>query len=689
MDKFVGTVAVAIAFMLGANSAQSAQVGQVLGQKKTPRLTRPVPVPIPRDPLRKVPGYVNVDYPDAGAALGFPAGDDASEREFSFTVAAATNASLKKVNYRVTGPGGTRVLHVDVCGTGDAQSVPCPSIIDVRNRVRFPGKKPGAYTLAIQARDTTGALLQKTVNFSVPSEINATTRIGDDLIAPLYEGVLPPKSGAMRPHPRLAPLPAIHLDHYNSAVSDYPTPTATDELTLKTVRNRRAGRIGLCLNFMVDPNGNLLGFCGDPGIDWGLTGVAFQLSILDSTSYQPIDAMDVSTGVKLGDNSCEAEEDDGAPLNLGYFVMDDLGRVIFADDSNVINFVKVAGTGAAVLQRVATIDMTSKPLPGMHAGLRLNARDHQIAQVMPDYTDGYWFTGTGNSREAAFVGHISGARTIDYFHQFDQGHGSNEKIQNGIAMDASGIYVLSDHALYKFEMVAGRGRVAFSHDYRRASTCKPEAGTIAHFGSGSTPTLLGDDLVAFTDNADGRVNVIVLNRHRSPTNGRRQVCSVPVFSRGRSANENTLVGYRNSLIVQNWWGAPTRINAHTDGMAPGVWRIDVALDRNSCRVVWRNNDISSTATAKLSTRTGLIYLPVENYGAEQLQLAMIDFETGREARSRFDLGHLDTGGDRITPDDNQIMMMPIYTLPDGTIVQPTFDGMRVVKKSARVRVRVR
>ena len=58
-------------------------------------------------------------------------------------------------------------------------------------------------------------------------------------------------------------------------------------------------------------------------------------------------------------------------------------------------------------------------------------------------------------------------------------------------------------------------------------------------GSGTTPTLIGRDLVAITDNADP-MNVVVYRRAPS-TDSSRTVCVQPVFEKGASATDNSLI----------------------------------------------------------------------------------------------------------------------------------------------------
>lgn len=649
--------------------------------------TFPVPlpdVPLPGLTLPEVPTSISVRFPIDGGHVAIPPGERHSFMAFDIAASTALGKTIAKMQFIIVDGAGERILDVAVCGMGAAASISCGEAPRYTQRIDFGGRRSGAFTLSTQLMDSEDEVVSKVVSFG------------------LMESKLQPVSTFVGKHPRLSPLPAIHFDHYNTSVTDLEAPSSDAELRLQNKYRgerlgRYIGRLGLCLNFMVDPNGHLLGFCGDPTGIWGKNkGIDFDLVLFNAANFNSMDTKKITNVKGPGNNACDAKESKKAPLNLGYFVMDNLGQVIYADQNNNIQFVRAQENDRGKLRLFETrpIPAAAKTIPGMPASFRLTADVHQIAQVMPDYTDGYWFTGTGSSEHAAFVGHIAADETIDFFYPFNQDHGVNELIENGIAMDNTGVYVLTDHALYKFEDTGAGGRLIYLHDYRRATTCKP--GTIAHFGSGSTPTLVGDDLVAITDNADGRVNVVVLDRTNDEDSFGREICSVPVFSSGQSANENTLIGYHNSLFVQNWHGAPNKTNGKTDHMTPGLWRIDVASDRSGCSVVWRNDNVGATATARLSTKTGVIYMPIENWAANRLQLAFVDFHTGRETRERMELGRLNINygplRDAIAdwkniPSRNQILMMPIYVVPNGRLVQPVYGGMKIISDS-EVRINV-
>ncbi len=80
-----------------------------------------------------------------------------------------------------------------------------------------------------------------------------------------------------------------------------------------------------------------------------------------------------------------------------------------------------------------------------------------------------------------------------------------EEIQNAMAIAQDGVYIVSDHALYRFETdEQGAPRVDWRETYDRGTSIKP--GSIDQ-GSGATPTLLGDDLITIGPNGTAYVGV--------------------------------------------------------------------------------------------------------------------------------------------------------------------------------------
>jgi hypothetical protein len=126
-----------------------------------------------------------------------------------------------------------------------------------------------------------------------------------------------------------------------------------------------------------------------------------------------------------------------------------------------------------------------------------------------------------------------------------------ESIQNSLAVDEEGLYIVSTDALYQFKTdTTGNIYYTWREDYENGDKQKP--GTLSH-GSGTSPTLIGDDLVAIADDGDPFTNIMVYKR-KEKIEGNRVVAKVPLFDINKSATENSLLVYGNSMIVQNDFG---------------------------------------------------------------------------------------------------------------------------------------
>ena len=205
-----------------------------------------------------------------------------------------------------------------------------------------------------------------------------------------------------------------------------------------------------------------------------------------------------------------------------------------------------------------------------------------------------------------------------------------EAIGNSFAVDPlGGVYVASDKAQYRFDATrSGAPRVTWRARYRNIGTVKPGQ---VDAGTGTTPTLMGRKYVAITDNADP-MNVVVYKRARR-VRGRRLVCEQPVFQKGASATENSLIGTGTSLIVENNYGY-TGPNATTGALTttPGVERVDVKRNGRGCRTVWKSNEIAPSVVPKLSLKSGLVYLYTKPAGLpERWYLTAVSFRTGKTA----------------------------------------------------------
>ena len=98
---------------------------------------------------------------------------------------------------------------------------------------------------------------------------------------------------------------------------------------------------------------------------------------------------------------------------------------------------------------------------------------------------------------------------------------------------------------------SGKPKIVWQAKYPNSGIVKPSQ---VDAGSGTTPTNLTGGYVAITDNADP-MNVVVYRTEKKLGKGeQRAVCKVPVFKQGASATENSLMGTKRSLIVENNYG---------------------------------------------------------------------------------------------------------------------------------------
>jgi hypothetical protein len=112
-------------------------------------------------------------------------------------------------------------------------------------------------------------------------------------------------------------------------------------------------------------------------------------------------------------------------------------------------------------------------------------------------------------------------------------------------------------------------------------------------------------------------------------------CEVPVFTKGASATENTVIGYDDDIVIVNnaGFGGPF---SPANTMKPGIERYRVVRDEDGnvtdCELVWRN-ETSFGNSAQLGAESGVIW----GYGADPNEtdedlfyLTATSWETGDE-----------------------------------------------------------
>jgi hypothetical protein len=176
--------------------------------------------------------------------------------------------------------------------------------------------------------------------------------------------------------------------------------------------------------------------------------------------------------------------------------------------------------------------------------------------------------------------------------------------------------------------------VSWRERYRNSGIAKPGQ---SDAGSGTTPTVMEGGRVSIADN-DDPMNVVVYKKARQ-VSGSRVVCTAPMFSKGASSTDQSLIAARNSVVVENNYGhsGPTSVN---DGKTttPGIERVDVNKSGHGCHRKWHSNEIAPSVVPKLSTETGLVYTytkPRRSDDTDAWYFTALDFCNGRTVYRRL------------------------------------------------------
>lgn len=357
------------------------------------------------------------------------------------------------------------------------------------------------------------------------------------------------------------------------------------------------------------PSSYLGGFCGSLTSDKAgrlitvmvaTTGTTV-LWLLDPITLAPLAYLDLpAKPVKLGDLPAGA-----------YFYLDEKDRVVVPTADRTIWIVSVDdGQDRPRFIQQEVYDLT----PVVDDGDVINS-------ALPDFSGRLWF-----STRNGLVGTINLNNREVASLQLE-----GERIWNSIALDETGgVYAVSDHALYRFDAdTSGHPAITWREEYQYGDLSSPKPGQYS-YGSGTTPTLMGQDFVAITDNAD-QLHVVVYRR-APHVDGPRQVCEIPVFEPGKGADECSLIGTEKSLVVMNGYGylgPPAVIQGKTT--EGGLTRIDVDPD-GACHIVWTSTVIIPNICSKLSLQNGLIYTYTKDAGPDLFDpwyFTAIDFETGQ------------------------------------------------------------
>ena len=452
-----------------------------------------------------------------------------------------------------------------------------------------------------------------------PEQLNEPTFVGRAAEAD------PRNSFTVPEHPFMAPngRSNMHNDAYMTDAYDGPGPLSGAKVT--------SAFLGIeeCATMAFDSKDRIVGLCG--GAE-GSRLMLFDPDTLEILGAFPLPPRKVRPGQSPLTDLCGG----------AYFYLDRNDRAFIATTNDEVWVVAVGETGFALERRY---DATGA----------IEGDDCLIADL-PDWSGNIWFVTLAGG--VGVIDPVSGAMKSVRL--------PGERIVNSFAIDENGgVFIVSDHALYRFEAGAdGAPVISWRTPYERGTRTKP--GQLSQ-GSGTTPTLIGNNLVAITDNADPHMNVSVYRRGESGSGG-SHVCSAPVFAPNAGATENSIIAVGRSLYVENNYGytgpQSTMRGASTTG---GVVRVDITED-DQCEVVWTNPEVAPTSVPKASLASGLLYVyakPPRADGVEAWYLAAIDLDTGETVYRRL----TGTG----TQWNNHYAS--IYLGPDGAAFVPLLTGI--------------
>jgi hypothetical protein len=427
-------------------------------------------------------------------------------------------------------------------------------------------------------------------------------------------------------HPFMAPngRSNLHVDGYQTDVHQGPGPLG------RQMEKRSTFLEGVCASVTFDSRGRIETVCV------GVEGP--KLLLLEPRTLETLAAFPLPPRTPGGGNLFT----DFA--GGGYFYLDNRDRAVIPTTTRHVLVIRQTGGGTG-FEVERDHDLTSAVLPG-----------DKIISALPDWSGRLWFAST-----SGVVG------TIDPASGAVRARPLGEGIANSFAVEDTGaVYIVTDKAAYRLEAgPAGLPQVVWREEYENSGVQKPGQSSA---GSGTTPTLMGSDLVAITDNADP-MNVLVYRRGRSVA-GSRLICRRPVFEMGASATDQSLIGTGRSLVVENNYGysgpAATQGGRTT---SPGLERVD--LDPGGgCHSAWRSAEHAPSVVPKLSAANGLVYTYTkdpqrQSPSADAWYLTALDFASGRTVYKRL-------GGEGLGHNNNYA---PVTLGPDGTAYVGVLGGL--------------
>jgi len=408
--------------------------------------------------------------------------------------------------------------------------------------------------------------------------------------------------------------------HAGSWESDVHPASAVSSKNIKIISRRSGGSAARqCATFTFIEQGHPLILCG------GLT--SFRLQLLDKDTLELLAKYDLPMRPSTFESIVKRDTDIIFTDTSGgaYMYLDNEGRAVLADAKQKIRRIKPTqnNKGTWKFVEIDSWDM-NKYVPNdcYHwNNLFPKGECDGITTVMPDYNGLLWWV-TRNGR----VGSLNTETGKVLFTMLN-----GEEIQNSFAVDKEGAYIVSDYAMYHMKLLDGQPIQQWRFEYDRGSGRK--VGSINQ-GSGTSPSLFGDNYLTFTDNADSNMNIYVARRNSLNGDEERIICKIPVFKTGFSVTDNSMIAYNRSIILENNSGyTNSMIQTNYEDVVGGVVRVDVRKDESGCDKIWTNDLKVPSVVPKLSLGNGIAYFytfELLKNGDRLWSLVGLDFETGKE-----------------------------------------------------------
>jgi hypothetical protein len=293
----------------------------------------------------------------------------------------------------------------------------------------------------------------------------------------------------------------------------------------------------------------------------------------------------------------------------GYFYLDNHDRVVAATTTRHIYVIgETSGPGFKLIH---DYDLS-----------KVLTSEEKITSALPDSNGLLWVV--SKSDGVVLTLNFKTGKT----HYVRLGHGARGEIENSFATDQhGGVYIANTRKLYRFR--AGRNgvpKVVWSVKYPNSDESKPGQ---VDAGTGTTPTIMPGGYVNITDNADP-MDIMVYRTaphpHRTVCRKlrsgfgfqgggqcsrvplRRQVCKVPIFRKGASADENSIISAGDTMIAEDNYGYTGPQSLANKVTPAGIVRVDLNRHGRGCHRVWVTHGLSTpTVVSKVAMANGLVY----------------------------------------------------------------------------------